>query len=149
LNKGRPLKYDKVLMALEDDALYTPADIADLAMAMGIGSKHPDANQKLAYTRVRITMGRFGKNHNFPMEGDGMIKRKGQAPTPAWLGRRWKEKPLLSRQRPSKQPENSSGKTAAAQSMEKELTQQQKEARFAEWLKRRTEEEQNHTADSI
>jgi len=94
MKAGRPMKYDRVLMALEDDVLYTPADIADLAMTMGVGLTHPPVDRQLAYTRVRIAMGRFGKNHRFPVDGDGMVKRKGQAPKPAWLGSRWKQKPV-------------------------------------------------------
>jgi hypothetical protein len=85
------MKYGQVLMSLDDDALYTPADIADIAMSMGIGLDSA-VDRKQAYTRVRICMGRFGRNHHFPIEGDGMIRRRGQAPTPAWLGSRWKEK---------------------------------------------------------
>jgi hypothetical protein len=84
------MKYDWVLKALTDKQLYTPADIADLAMAMGLGDQFPDEDQKLLRTRVRITMGRFGMNHQFPRGGDGMVVREGQAPTPGWLGSRWK-----------------------------------------------------------
>jgi len=92
MKSGRPLKYDEVLMSLQDEALYTPADIADLAMAMGIGRELPEVDAKLMRTRIRMTMGRYGKNHHFPTEGDGMVQRRGQAPTPAWRGRRGKEK---------------------------------------------------------
>lgn len=90
---GRPMKYDHVLLRLDDEGLYTPADIADLAMAMGVARQDPSVPATLMRTRVRITMGRYGKNHDFPPEGDGMIRRPGQAPTPAWRGWRWKAKP--------------------------------------------------------
>lgn len=74
---GRPMKYAWVLCALDDDQLYTPAGIADLAMAMGLGEQYPDEDPNLLRTRVRISMGRFGMNHHFPREGDGMVFREG------------------------------------------------------------------------
>ena len=38
----------------------------------------------------RIAMGRFSNNHEFPPEGDGILKFKGNAPVPAWFDWRWK-----------------------------------------------------------
>ena len=87
---GRPLKYGSVLEALEDEMLYSPADIADLALERGFKDGDPRVNPKLLRQRIRITMGRLGHNHQFPREGDGNVTRRGQAPTPGWLGSRWK-----------------------------------------------------------
>ena len=89
---GRPMKYDWVLRALHNSELYTPAAIADLAMAMGAERRYPRVEAGLLRNRIRIAMGRYGVNNRFPRNGDGLAPRKGQAPTPAWLGSRWKEK---------------------------------------------------------
>ena len=40
--------------------------------------------------RIRHTMARFAKNHDFPNEGDGTVVLFGQAPSFAWHGSRWK-----------------------------------------------------------
>ena len=90
--RGRPMKYDWVLMALDDDGLYTPADIADKALAMGLNKGGSKETEHIVRCRVRISMGRYKNNHRFPVSGDGMVVRPGQAPTPAWLGSRWKER---------------------------------------------------------
>jgi len=84
------MKYRTILEKLADDQLYTPASIAGYALATGfIDSKDPD-RIRLEKQRIRISMGRFSNNHDFPDEGDGMVTIKGQAPTPGWFGWRWK-----------------------------------------------------------
>ena len=87
---GRPMKYRKVIESLNDDDLHTPATIARHAMEAGLISlDHPDPG--LARLRIRIALGRFSNNRQFPDEGDGMVTVPGQSPTPGWFGWRWKE----------------------------------------------------------
>ena len=88
---GRPMKYNKLIVQLEDDVLYTPASIAVFAVDCGfIGADAPEVLRRKKQ-RVRISLGRFSNNHAFPDEGDGMLRLAGQAPTPAWFGWRWKQ----------------------------------------------------------
>ena len=89
---GRPMKYSVILWSLPDDEIFTPAAIADRARVLGlIEPADDDARGKLLWQRVRISLGRFTHNHDFPRGGDGYVHRFGQAPTPGWAGRRWKE----------------------------------------------------------
>ncbi len=91
---GRPMKYRKILQRLENDDLYTPAAIARFAVEAGLVKESRNEPKKLVLQRIRIAMGRFSNNHDFPDEGDGMVTLRGQAPTPGWFGWRWKA-PLL------------------------------------------------------
>ncbi len=91
---GRPMKYRKILLRLENDDLYTPAAIARFAVEVGLVKESRKEPKKLVLQRIRIAMGRFSNNHDFPDEGDGMVIIRGQAPTPGWFGWRWKA-PLL------------------------------------------------------
>ena len=84
------MKYKPLLESLAEDELYTPASIAAHAQKTEfITSKDPD-QVRLEKQRIRIALGRFSNNHNFPDEGDGMVTLRGQAPTPGWFGWRWK-----------------------------------------------------------
>ncbi len=84
------MKYKTLLESLEEDALYTPASISAHAQKSGfLTSEEPD-QVRLEKQRIRIALGRFSNNHNFPDEGDGMVTLRGQAPTPGWFGWRWK-----------------------------------------------------------
>lgn len=85
---GRPMKYGVIIQHLDDHELYTPALIAQFAQEHGY--LDGDVDLKHAYQRARIAMGRFSNNHRFPDKGDGIITARGQAPTPAWYGWRWK-----------------------------------------------------------
>jgi len=86
---GRPMKYGRIIVKLDPNSLYTPATIAAFAEQIGL-LDHSDPNQRrLAKQRIRIALGRFSNNHNFPDEGDGMVTIRGQAPTPGWFGWRW------------------------------------------------------------
>ena len=87
---GRPKKYADIIVALDDEKLYTPAAIADLALELGFSDRNPNVDQKLFRLRIRIAMSRLCSNWDFPKHGDGMIQRKGQPTTPAWSGSRWK-----------------------------------------------------------
>jgi len=82
---GRPQKYANILMALDDHDLYTPASITWEAVIRGFIEDNPTAKQ-----RVRITLSRLSRNHQFPRKGDGQVSLRGQAPTVGWWGHRWK-----------------------------------------------------------
>ncbi len=83
---GRPQKYAHVLLALFDHDLYTPATIANFAISKGFVE-----NTSLGRQRIRITLSRLSKSHNFPWKGDGYVKLGRQCWVPAWYGHRWKE----------------------------------------------------------
>lgn len=86
------MKYRHFLEALDPNELYSPALIAYLGLEIGLYVGNLDETElALAFRRVRITMARFGTNHKFPKEGDGQVKLKGQAFTPAWFGWRWQQ----------------------------------------------------------
>lgn len=88
---GRPMKYRPILLQLENEDLYTPATIADHAKKSGYMKGLRREDERLARQRIRIALGRYSNNHGFPDEGDGFVTIAGQAPTPGWFGRRWKE----------------------------------------------------------
>ncbi len=90
------MKYNRILKALDDDELYSPAAIATIAMEKGfpeLGETPEEA--ELIRQPCRIAMGRFTNNHCFPDEGDGQITLSGQSPTPAWFGQRYKQVLIL------------------------------------------------------
>ncbi|CAM2068602.1 hypothetical protein SCOR_24745 [Sulfidibacter corallicola] len=84
------MKYNKIIEKLVEDELYTPATIAALGEALGMVDTSDPEKRKRDRQRIRIALGRFSNNHNFPDEGDGIVTLKGQAPTPGWFGWRWK-----------------------------------------------------------
>jgi hypothetical protein len=86
------MKYRHFVMVLENDQLYCPASIVDNAFRSGLSRRasKPD-DYKKQRTRIRHTLARFSKNHDFPDMGDGMVRMPGQAPQRAWFGWRWKE----------------------------------------------------------
>ena len=89
---GRPMKYRHILEALDPSKLYSPALVAHLSLQRGLHGKNLDeVALALVFRRIRIAMARFGTNHKFPKEGDGQVKLKGQAFTPAWFGWRWQQ----------------------------------------------------------
>ena len=87
---GRPMKYKLLIESLDDDDLYTPGAIASYAEENGFIPPGGPDQKRLYKQRIRIALGRFSNNHNFPDEGDGMVTVRGQAPTPGWFGWRWK-----------------------------------------------------------
>ena len=88
---GRPLKYKKILEALEPHTLYIPASIVAFAEEKGLLPESPEVEEKIVKQRIRISLGRLSNNHRFPDEGDGQVKKKGQRPIPGWFGWRWQE----------------------------------------------------------
>ena len=84
------MKYRHVILALDDEALYTAGSIARLAIETGLVADD-DAGPKLAALRLRTALGRFSNKRKFPDEGDGTLTLAGQPPMPAWFGRRWKK----------------------------------------------------------
>ena len=86
---GRPMKYHKILAALQEGELYSAAKIALFAEAHGFISAVGSDELLLAKQRIRLAMGRFRTNHKFPKDGDGLVYNPGQAPTPGWFGWRW------------------------------------------------------------
>ena len=79
------MKYAGILQQLEDTRLYTPATIADFALALGLLSGNRER------TRVRVALIRFARTRRFPEGGDGLVTLRGQSPTPGWYGKRWKK----------------------------------------------------------
>ena len=88
---GRPMKYPHFIMTLEDDVVYTPGTVALLGQELGFLDDVPDSEKSDARMRVRHTLARYRVNHKFPIDGDGMVRVRGQAPTIGWKGGRWKE----------------------------------------------------------
>lgn len=88
---GRPQRYKRILMSLDEDALYSPSMIGKHAEETGIIEAFLDehVSLELAKQRIRIAMGRLSNNHKFPDLGDGLVVFEGQAPIPAWYGWRW------------------------------------------------------------
>ncbi len=87
---GRPLKYKLTIKHLIDEHIYSPATIAIYAGSNGLLKATDPAGIRLEKQRIRITMGRFSNNHDFPDQGDGIVTLPGQAPVPGWFGWRWK-----------------------------------------------------------
>ena len=87
---GRPRKYNAVLLQLADNELYSPAGIAKFALEHQCIEGITQEAEQLAYTRIRIAMGRLAKWYKFPAGGDGFVILKGQAATAAWFGWRWR-----------------------------------------------------------
>lgn len=86
---GRPRKYHVLLRQLDPDTLYSAASIARWAIATDqYGTLTPN-QQKMTQQRIRIALGRWCNNHQFPDEGDGIVLLPGQSPTPGWFGWRW------------------------------------------------------------
>lgn len=83
------MKYNKIIEALDENTLYTPASIADFALEEGFITDRTKEARKNRRNRIRIALGRFSNNHQFPGSGDGMVTLEGQAPTPGWYGWRW------------------------------------------------------------
>ena len=86
------MKYEPLILALEEDSLYTAGSITQFAEEHGFLKTEPtdrvaNRQEKL---RMRIALGSFARNHHFSLEGDGQLKLKGQGNTPAWFGWRWK-----------------------------------------------------------
>lgn len=92
--RGRPPKYGSIIHHLNDHKAYTPASIVNFAIESGLIDlcmEEKKVDLQILKRRIRITLGRFANNHNFPDEGDGLVTLKGQAPVPGWMGWRWKE----------------------------------------------------------
>lgn len=83
------MKYRYIIEALPEDDLFTPATIAAFAEGEGLLKSRGQEQRRLEKQRIRISLGRFSNNHDFPDEGDGMVTIRGQAPTPGWFGWRW------------------------------------------------------------
>jgi hypothetical protein len=68
--------------------LYSPASIARPAIEKG-WVELGEVSIKLGQQRFRIALARYAKNHRLPINGDGLVRVQGQAPTPGWFGWRW------------------------------------------------------------
>ena len=87
---GRPMKYADLLRSLTPDELYSAGAIAHFARDSGyLDRNFADVDLRLAMQRIRITMGRLIRSHDFPIDGDGYITLKHQMSCPAWFGWRW------------------------------------------------------------
>ncbi len=94
---GRPMKHAHFLEHLQDDLIYSPATIVAahlLKVPDGGAQASPSSptETKTFRIRVRHSLARFAKNHDFPTEGDGPVSHPitGQAPMRGWTGKRWK-----------------------------------------------------------
>ena len=88
---GRPMKYRHYLTILDDDTLYSPASIVDWGVAHGLMEPNLSEDERKDIRRkIRHTLARFSKNHQFPDDGEGLVGMYGQAPIRAWTGRTWK-----------------------------------------------------------
>ena len=90
-SRGRPLKYVDILMALEPHTIYTPSGIVDEALKQDLLPQSQGVDEQTLKLRLRIAMGRLCNAHQFPDEGDGQVRKRGQRPTPGWFGWRWQE----------------------------------------------------------
>ena len=89
---GRPMKYRALLRSLNSKELYSAGAIARFARDTGYLARDcAGVEPRLAMLRIRITMGRLSKNHNFPLGGDGLIALERQMSCPAWFGWRWQQ----------------------------------------------------------
>jgi len=87
------MKYQFIIERLDNGTLFSPASIAQFAMAEGLLEDDRDGTEdtdRLLKQRIRVSMGRYSNNHEFPDQGDGLITLRGNAPTPGWFGWRWK-----------------------------------------------------------
>ena len=87
---GRPLKYTHFLTELEDDEVYSPGTIAQLGQDLGFLDDVKQEEKKDARLLVRHTLARYRFNHDFPEDGDGTVKIRGQGASLGWTGERWK-----------------------------------------------------------
>jgi hypothetical protein len=84
------MAYKSLIEKLDEDTLYSPSLIARFAEEHGLlPGGDTRAPLQIKKQRIRIALGRFSNNHDFPDEGDGMVTIRGQAPTPGWYGWRW------------------------------------------------------------
>ena len=92
MRRGRPMKYDGLLRNLDDERLYCPATIVQHALEAGTWILNPNTDESAQRQRLRVrhSLARYSRNHNFPFEGDGLLFMKGQAPHRGWYGWRWK-----------------------------------------------------------
>ena len=89
---GRPMKYKNLVADLEDKTVYSPATIVNRGETRGlINPELTKEQRKKERLRIRHTLARFSSNHNFPIEGDGLVLIKGQTPIRGWFGWRWKK----------------------------------------------------------
>ena len=93
---GRPHKYQGLLNSLDPSAIYTASMIADIGMNGMLQAECPNTEGLpkkewlfLIRRRARIALGRFVRMYNFPREGDGLVRIKGQANLWGWTGKRW------------------------------------------------------------
>lgn len=77
-------KYDDLLLALEDERLYSAGLIIRLAQELNYET---DPSILL---RIRISLNTRATQGEFPNLGDGWVRLPGQGPTPGWYGWRWK-----------------------------------------------------------
>ncbi len=89
---ARPLKYARIIAALEDGGIYTPASIAILARDQGLLAPflEKEPNEALVLQRIRISMNRLRRICGFPAGGDDQLIIPGQRPVRVWFGWRWK-----------------------------------------------------------
>jgi len=90
---GRPFRYANIIEALDPDTVYSPSSISRFANENGLLDFYLEegVDRALAQQRVRITMRSLSHHRDFPEEGDGPVKVKGQPSYRGWFGWRWQD----------------------------------------------------------
>ena len=88
--RGRPMRYAHLLIALDDEQVYSPALIAEYGFAQGLFDSEQMENAEETRLLVRHTLARLAKNRRLPIEGDGLVRLKGQSVSIGWKGQTWK-----------------------------------------------------------
>lgn len=83
--RGCPLKYAYCVGVLKEDALYSAACIVEAAIIAGL----LDPDGKALQRRVRMSFNKLKNAREFPKTGHGLVRRRGQRPTPGFKGRLW------------------------------------------------------------
>jgi len=84
------MKYRHIILALDDNVLYSPSSIAEFAAEKDMLETSNEVDEQHAKLRIRICFGRRSRAYLYPRKGDGLLEPPGQSVTPAWYGWRWK-----------------------------------------------------------
>lgn len=88
--RGRPRKYAHFITILDNQKIYSPSSIVAYGEKLGFFKGIHGQAKEVAKRRVRIAIGVMKRTQQFPIRGDGLVIKRGLAPTPGWYGARWK-----------------------------------------------------------